>query len=309
MTDSYVYYAFGSIRTSSGSTINPFRYVGKTGYYFEPDSLHYLVDSHLYNGEIGRFASPNTTLASVASAPGEVYVYASNSPIDRSAAPDPKKHVICNMTFKGKEGEQHGSCPASIKDPKTGKFEDSGWTDTYTAPSGQKQIIECRKEANGSYQFHFSIKTGIFGHGVLGWPTEYAQCTYDIGFNYQWPICDEKGYIIAAVNVNVGTCDPTLEDDPDPKKGKVVCRAKDKASVALAQWNWMKYMTQCSLNTDLSGDPVKALSDCISNLWRTDALLSKILCRYCDNKGGLQLGGPPKGNKDCIRIQSWPVPK
>ena len=37
MTDSYLYDSFGNILLTSGSTVNAFRYVGRLGYYFDPD--------------------------------------------------------------------------------------------------------------------------------------------------------------------------------------------------------------------------------------------------------------------------------
>ena len=37
VSDSYLYEAFGKIIASSGSTANPFKYVGRFGYYFDPD--------------------------------------------------------------------------------------------------------------------------------------------------------------------------------------------------------------------------------------------------------------------------------
>ncbi len=43
ITDTYRFYAFGETLTSSGSTINPFRYVGNLGYYNEAAlALQYL---------------------------------------------------------------------------------------------------------------------------------------------------------------------------------------------------------------------------------------------------------------------------
>jgi RHS repeat-associated protein len=43
LTDSYRYFAFGDTLTSSGSTVNPFRFVGQLGYYHEPTlGLQYL---------------------------------------------------------------------------------------------------------------------------------------------------------------------------------------------------------------------------------------------------------------------------
>src|SRR5262249_9103714 len=40
VTDSYVYKAFGSIQASIGTSINPFRYIGKKGYYLDLDASY-----------------------------------------------------------------------------------------------------------------------------------------------------------------------------------------------------------------------------------------------------------------------------
>ena len=55
-TDSYTYYAFGEQRASSGSTTNPYRYVGRLGYYANGSDLLYLR-ARYYGQTAGRFLS------------------------------------------------------------------------------------------------------------------------------------------------------------------------------------------------------------------------------------------------------------
>ena len=76
VTDSYRFYAFGETLTSSGSTTNPFRYVGNLGYYNEGDiSLQYLR-ARYYQPSTGRFVSVDLTRNGV-----NWYVYAHGNPV------------------------------------------------------------------------------------------------------------------------------------------------------------------------------------------------------------------------------------
>ena len=55
VTDSYLYKAFGLIQASSGSSVNPFRFVGQLGYYYNADSNRYLVRPRVYEPVLGRW--------------------------------------------------------------------------------------------------------------------------------------------------------------------------------------------------------------------------------------------------------------
>ena len=48
VTDTYTYTAFGESVATTGSTENPFRYVGEFGYYFDGDSIGYQVRERRY---------------------------------------------------------------------------------------------------------------------------------------------------------------------------------------------------------------------------------------------------------------------
>ena len=56
-TDSYSYYAFGEARTSSGSTTNPFNFVGRLGYYSDASSSLQYLRGRYYAPGYGRFGS------------------------------------------------------------------------------------------------------------------------------------------------------------------------------------------------------------------------------------------------------------
>jgi len=83
-SDAYRYYAFGSSLTSSGSTTNPYRYVGNLGYYNESAlGLQYLR-ARWYDPATGRFLSQDPAREG-----GNWYAYAANSPtiaVDPSGA-------------------------------------------------------------------------------------------------------------------------------------------------------------------------------------------------------------------------------
>ena len=57
VTDSYSYYAFGEVRTYSGSTPNPFRFVGQFGYYDDPSTDFQYLRARYYTPAWGRFVS------------------------------------------------------------------------------------------------------------------------------------------------------------------------------------------------------------------------------------------------------------
>jgi RHS repeat-associated protein len=58
VTDTYTYEAFGNLMGSSGTTPNPYRYVGSLGYYQTGNSLQHL-GARYYLPEVGRFVQPD----------------------------------------------------------------------------------------------------------------------------------------------------------------------------------------------------------------------------------------------------------
>ena len=79
VTDTYSYEAFGNILASTGSSVNPYRYVGGWGYYADDESDLMLLTMRYYASDIGRF----TTEDLIGQAGGlNLYVYTENSPIN-----------------------------------------------------------------------------------------------------------------------------------------------------------------------------------------------------------------------------------
>ena len=56
-SDSYIYRAYGKLVTSTGNTVNPFRWVGSVGYFYDPDLLEYYVRARHYNPALARWIS------------------------------------------------------------------------------------------------------------------------------------------------------------------------------------------------------------------------------------------------------------
>ena len=56
-TDTYSYYAFGDVRTSSGSTTNAFKFVGRLGYYDDRSTDFQYLRARYYAPASGRFGS------------------------------------------------------------------------------------------------------------------------------------------------------------------------------------------------------------------------------------------------------------
>jgi len=76
ITDTYLYDAWGVPLATVGATINPFRYVGNVGYYFDADTQDNYIRARIYRPTIGRWLSvdPLGTFS-------HQYSYSSNFPI------------------------------------------------------------------------------------------------------------------------------------------------------------------------------------------------------------------------------------
>jgi len=100
VTDSYRFYAFGGTLTNSGSTINPYQYVGNLGYYNEPAlSLQYLR-ARYYQPSMGRFVSPDPISFA------DNYIYVSNNP---ATGPDPSGLLLMPVWCAGSHRLYHVS--------------------------------------------------------------------------------------------------------------------------------------------------------------------------------------------------------
>jgi len=74
-TDTYSYEAFGNLMSSTGTTANPYKYVGSLGYYQTGSSLQHL-GARYYMPDIGRFITQDPLGAGM-----NWYAYVENNPV------------------------------------------------------------------------------------------------------------------------------------------------------------------------------------------------------------------------------------
>jgi RHS repeat-associated protein len=80
VTDTYIYQAFGVQQVASGVSLNPFRYVGELGYYYDPDTGYLHLRSRTYVPWTGLFLSRDATSPS-ARAESSAYIYCNGNPV------------------------------------------------------------------------------------------------------------------------------------------------------------------------------------------------------------------------------------
>jgi len=101
VTDTYLYYAFGGLLTSTGNTVNNLRFVGNLGYYNEAALALQYLRARYYEPGSGRFISVDPVRDGL-----NWYVYVSNSPVnmvDPSGLKKPPKPKPCNGDGDGDE--------------------------------------------------------------------------------------------------------------------------------------------------------------------------------------------------------------
>lgn len=81
ITDKYAYGPFGKLANSTGSTTNPFKYVGRYGVQDEENGLQY-IRARYYASELGRFVTKDTLAGNDKDGQSlNRYVYALNNPV------------------------------------------------------------------------------------------------------------------------------------------------------------------------------------------------------------------------------------
>ena len=78
VTDSYLYRAFGDLVTSSGTTTNPYQYVGRLGYAYDVDLKGHTVRARRYGPGMGRWLSRDPI--GFAGGDANLYRYVGNGP-------------------------------------------------------------------------------------------------------------------------------------------------------------------------------------------------------------------------------------
>jgi RHS repeat-associated protein len=89
----YTYRPFGELLSSSGTLVNPFRWVGEVGYYYDVDRLAQYVRARTYNPKLARWLSRDPL--GLGGNEFNLYRYAMNSP---SVGIDPSGRVVAKIT-------------------------------------------------------------------------------------------------------------------------------------------------------------------------------------------------------------------
>jgi RHS repeat-associated protein len=99
VTDSYLYKAFGIVATSSGSTTNPFRFVGRQGYYWDMDLSTYWLRARIYDPVTGRWFSEDPIGTQLGDA--NLYRYVGNNPENHLDPSGLKVELWCGPVASG----------------------------------------------------------------------------------------------------------------------------------------------------------------------------------------------------------------
>jgi RHS repeat-associated protein len=92
VTDTYSYEAFGNLMSSTGTTANPYKYVGSLGYYQTGNGLMHL-GARYYMPEVGRFAGADPIWGML-----QRYAYVANQPLNYV---DPEGLNLFGLPFMG----------------------------------------------------------------------------------------------------------------------------------------------------------------------------------------------------------------
>ena len=76
VTDTYTFEGFGNPLATTGTTVNPYKYIAGSGYYADGESGLMLLTFRYYDTALGRFITPDPT-----SVGPNLYMYANNNPL------------------------------------------------------------------------------------------------------------------------------------------------------------------------------------------------------------------------------------
>lgn len=79
VTDTYAYSAFGEVTAHTGSTVNPFQYIGQDGYYRDAVTSECRIRRRSLLSGIGQWISRDPLAIAIALSP-HIYIYANNNP-------------------------------------------------------------------------------------------------------------------------------------------------------------------------------------------------------------------------------------
>jgi len=187
ITDSYLYDSWGNFLTSTGSTVNWLRFVGRSGYYYDTDLAAYYLRARFYDPVLGRFVSRDPLGVDAST---NLFIYVENSPLglfDPSGMvcdPDPcaksywneksctnNPPCPCNSTLTAKEVvdvekaardylRSHGrnlACQLHIKRADCGVGKGMSWTCSTGNVQYRHQIYICISQDLNACQIDASL--------------------------------------------------------------------------------------------------------------------------------------------------------
>lgn len=168
-TDTYIYTAFGEAVAITGTTINPFRYVGAFGYYHDPETADYYIRARTYRPAIARWTSldPSQFIDGI-----NRYVYVHNLP---TSDLDPGGR----LTIKPRR--------LKLRDVGCGKLAFIEWDfllDTLVKPPRKKWGAPCDGFFIQKVHFHCDVVTCDHLHLTL----------VDISYWEAWPVTKGKRF-------------------------------------------------------------------------------------------------------------------
>jgi RHS repeat-associated protein len=95
ITDRYLYDSFGNGLMDVGATVSNYRFIGRFGFYLDPDTGNYSVRARYYTAAVARFLSRDP-LAERAVTSSNLYKYAYNNPVNIIDASGLKPSNICS---------------------------------------------------------------------------------------------------------------------------------------------------------------------------------------------------------------------
>jgi RHS repeat-associated protein len=108
MADTYLYDSWGNLLASTGSTMNPFRFAGRSGYYWDADIAAYYLRGRFLDPTRGRLYSRDVPYVLEGT---DLYIYVSNRP---TFSLDPSGWVPCSeMSWDNESCYKCPPCPCS----------------------------------------------------------------------------------------------------------------------------------------------------------------------------------------------------
>ena len=144
-TDTYIYTAFGELVSSTGTTVNPFRYGGQYGYYTDVETNDIYIRARSYTPSLGRWLTRDPLKYS--STDESLYEFVRGNPlrfldplgneavaIQSRAAPPVAREVCCRFYGRTLIGGSNTSLPYNVQ---------------VTANPGESSLDACKRAAEG----------------------------------------------------------------------------------------------------------------------------------------------------------------